>query len=88
MVRPNKDSTVTISTELPHCTVCKVSGVNDTEKSCHSSLPLVPEETVKLLFNCSQPVDQAFTVLITRTIGETENLKSFKVCVCGGELII
>lgn len=67
---------MTVSTELPQndCAVCKVSGVNDTETSCHSSLSLVPEEEVKLLFNCSQPVDQAFTVMITRTIGETASL--------------
>lgn len=77
VVRPDIGSTVTVSTELPLCAVCKISGVNDTEKSCHSSLPLVPDEEVKLLFNCSQPVDQAFTVLITRTIGEAAKLEAF-----------
>lgn len=63
-----------VSTELNDCVVCKVSGVNDTETSCHPSLALVPEEEVKLLFNCSQPVDQAFTVMIIHTIGETASL--------------
>lgn len=79
VVRPDKGSTVTISTEWPSCTVCKISGVNDTEKSCHTSLPLVPEEEVKLLFACSQPVDAAFNVSITGTIGKTE---SCETCAC------
>ncbi|XP_029298643.1 CUB domain-containing protein 1 [Cottoperca gobio] len=72
-VRPHKGSTVTVSTELPldQCAVCTVSGVNDT--SCHSSLSLVPEEEVKLLFNCSQPIEQAYTVTISRTIECTKD---------------
>lgn len=77
VVRPAKGSTVTISTEQPLCTVCIISGVNDTEKSCVSSLSLLPEEEAKLLFNCSQPVGQAFNVLITGTIGEIENVTKF-----------
>lgn len=67
---------MTVSTELPldQCAVCTVSGVNGTETSCHSSVALVPEEEVKLLFNCSQPIGQAYTVKINRTIGEFINL--------------
>ncbi|XP_034402003.1 CUB domain-containing protein 1 [Cyclopterus lumpus] len=74
-VRPDKGSTVTVSTALPvdQCAVCTVSGVNDTLTSCHSSLPLVPEEEVKLLFNCSQPIEEAFTVTIARTIECTKD---------------
>ncbi|KAM3858171.1 CUB domain-containing protein 1 [Diretmus argenteus] len=69
-VKPDKDSAVTVSTELPadQCAVCKVSGVNETQTSCHSSLSLVPEEEVTLLFNCSQPMEEAFSVEITRSI--------------------
>lgn len=61
-----------VSTEQPldQCSVCTVSGVNDTQTSCHASLSLVPEVEVKLLFNCSQPIEEAYTVTITRTIGE------------------
>ena len=61
-----------MSTELPldQCAVCTVSGVNDTETSCQSSFTLVPEEEVKLLFNCSQPIEQSYTVRVTRAIGE------------------
>ncbi|XP_051247553.1 CUB domain-containing protein 1 [Dicentrarchus labrax] len=75
VVRPNKSSTVTVSRELPldQCAVCTVSGVNDTQTSCHSSLSLVPEEEVTLLFNCSQPIEQAFTVMITGTIECTKD---------------
>ncbi|XP_073340583.1 CUB domain-containing protein 1 [Pagrus major] len=74
-IRPDKDSTVKVSTELPldQCAVCTVSGVNDTETSCTSSLSLVPEEEVKLLFNCSQPIEQAYTVMITRSIECTKD---------------
>ncbi|KAM9340239.1 CUB domain-containing protein 1 [Symphorus nematophorus] len=75
VVQPDKGSTVTVSTELPvdQCAVCKVSGVNDTETSCTSSLSLVPEEEVKLLFNCSQPIEQAYAVVITRNIECTKD---------------
>ncbi|XP_068432185.1 CUB domain-containing protein 1 [Clinocottus analis] len=74
-VRPDKGSTVTVSTALPvdQCAVCTVSGANDTLTSCHASLPLVPEEEVKLLFNCSQPIEQAFTVTIAQTIECTKD---------------
>ncbi|XP_067468699.1 CUB domain-containing protein 1 [Thunnus thynnus] len=74
-LRPDKGSTVTVSTELPpdQCAVCTVSGVNDTETSCHSSVSLVPEVEVKLLFNCSQPIEQAYKVTITRTIECTKD---------------
>lgn len=63
---------VTVSTELPldQCSVCTVSGVNDTHTSCHSSLSLVPGEEVTLLFNCSQSIEQSYTVAIARVIGE------------------
>lgn len=63
---------VTVSTELPldQCSVCTVSGVNDTRTSCHSSLSLVPEQEVTLLFNCSQSIEQSYTVAIARVIGE------------------
>lgn len=71
-VRPDKDSMVTVSTGLPaeQCAVCTVRGVNDTETSCQPSLSLVPEEDVNLLFNCSQPIDQAYTVKISKSIGK------------------
>nr|XP_019958062.1 PREDICTED: CUB domain-containing protein 1-like isoform X1 [Paralichthys olivaceus] len=75
VVQSDKGSTVTVSTELPldQCAVCTVSGVNDTETSCHSSFSLVPEEEVKLLFNCSQPVEQSYTVTVTQTIECTKD---------------
>ncbi|XP_037330983.2 CUB domain-containing protein 1 isoform X1 [Pungitius pungitius] len=69
-VRPDEGSAVTVSSVLPadQCAVCTVGGVNDTQKSCQSSLSLAPGEEVKLLFNCSQAVEQAFTVTIARTV--------------------
>lgn len=72
-IRPDIGSTVTVSTQLPldQCSVCTVSGVNDTATSCHSNLSLVPGEEVQLLFNCSQPIEQAYTVTMTHKIGET-----------------
>ncbi|XP_075961597.1 CUB domain-containing protein 1 [Anarhichas minor] len=74
VVRPDNGSMVTISALLlDQCAVCTVSGVNDTLTSCHPSLHLVPEEEVKLLFNCSQPIEQAFTVTIARTIECTKD---------------
>ncbi|KAG7500746.1 hypothetical protein JOB18_028164 [Solea senegalensis] len=65
---------VSVSAALPldQCSVCTVSGVNDTETSCHSSITL-PEEEVKLLFNCSQPVENSYTVTLTRTIECTKD---------------
>uniref|UniRef100_UPI0037E90619 CUB domain-containing protein 1 n=1 Tax=Semicossyphus pulcher TaxID=241346 RepID=UPI0037E90619 len=70
VVRPDKGSTVTVHNKPPsdQCVVCTVSGENDTQTSCHNSLSLVPEEEVKLLFNCSQPIEQAYYVTINRTI--------------------
>ncbi|KAM9737280.1 CUB domain-containing protein 1 [Menidia menidia] len=70
VVRPDSGSTVTVSTKLSsaECAVCTVSGVNDTQTSCHSSLILVPEEEVQLLFNCSQPIEQSYTVTIAQSI--------------------
>lgn len=63
---------MTVSAQLPsdQCSVCTVGGVNDTTTSCHSSLSLEPGQEAKLLFNCSQSFEQAYTVTITRTIGE------------------
>ncbi|XP_041867690.1 CUB domain-containing protein 1 isoform X2 [Melanotaenia boesemani] len=74
-VRPDKGSVVTVSTELPlaQCAVCTISGVNDTQTSCSSSVSLVPEVEVKLLFNCSKPIDQSYTVIITRSIECTKD---------------
>ncbi|KAF3707288.1 CUB domain-containing protein 1 [Channa argus] len=74
-VRPDKGSVVTVSTPLPlaQCAVCTVSGVNDTQTSCHSSLTLVPEVEVKLLFNCSQPLELSYTVTISQTIECTKD---------------
>ncbi|XP_028255224.1 CUB domain-containing protein 1 [Parambassis ranga] len=73
MVRPDKGSSVTVSTELPEdqCTVC--ISLNDTQTSCHTSLSLVPEENVSLLFRCSKPVESAFTVTVTRSIECTKD---------------
>ncbi|XP_035039349.2 CUB domain-containing protein 1 [Hippoglossus stenolepis] len=75
VVRSGNGSSVTVSTELPldQCAVCTVSGVNDTETSCHPSFTLVPEEEVKLLFNCSQPIEQSYTVTVTRAIECTKD---------------
>lgn len=72
VVKSDKGVTVTVSTELPsdQCAVCTVSGVNDTDTSCQSSFTLVPEEEVKLLFRCSEPVDKSYTVTFTQAIGE------------------
>ncbi|KAM9838797.1 CUB domain-containing protein 1 isoform 2-T2 [Aulostomus maculatus] len=69
-VRPERGSTVTVSTDLPSddCAVCTVSGVNDTQTSCHSSLSLIPETEVQLLFRCSKPMEEAFTVSVTHAI--------------------
>lgn len=74
-VRPDKGSAVTVSSASPsdQCVVCTLSGVNDTEKSCLSTLTLKPEEEVKLLFNCSKPVEDSYTVTITRTIECTQD---------------
>lgn len=65
-VRPDKGSRVMVSTELPldQCAVCKVSGVNDTEISCSAALDLLPEVEVKLLLNCTQPVESSYTVTL------------------------
>lgn len=72
-IRPDIGSTVTVSTPLPldQCSVCTISGINDTTTSCHSNLSLDPGEEVQLLFNCSQPIEEAYTVAITHKIGET-----------------
>nr|XP_057902681.1 CUB domain-containing protein 1 [Doryrhamphus excisus]XP_057902682.1 CUB domain-containing protein 1 [Doryrhamphus excisus] len=72
---PDKGSTVTVSTapHLDECAVCAVSGVNDTQTSCHATLTLAPEKEVKLLFNCTQPVEQAYTVTITQILECTED---------------
>lgn len=75
-VRPDKDATVTVSSSLllplEQCSVCKVNGAeNDTQTTCHSSLALVPDEDVTLLFNCTEPPQSAFVIQIHRKIGES-----------------
>ncbi|XP_029519560.2 CUB domain-containing protein 1-like [Oncorhynchus nerka] len=72
-VRPDKDATVTVSSSLllplEQCSVCKVNGTeNDTQTTCHSSLALVPDEDVTLLFNCTEPPQSAFVIQIHRKI--------------------
>ncbi|XP_019906071.2 CUB domain-containing protein 1 isoform X2 [Esox lucius] len=72
-VRPDKDVTVTVSSSLllslEQCSVCNVSGgENDTQKMCDTSLELVPDEDVTLLFNCTEPVQSAFAIQIYRKI--------------------
>lgn len=73
VIKPDAGWTVAVSTQLPsdQCSVCNISGVNDTTTSCHSSLSLEPGQEVKLLFNCSQSIEQAYAVKIAGTIGET-----------------
>ncbi|XP_056876742.1 CUB domain-containing protein 1-like [Takifugu flavidus] len=75
VIKPDAGSTVTVSTQLPsdQCAVCTISGVNDTTTSCHSSLSLEPGQEVKLLFNCSQPIEQAYAVKIAGTIECTQD---------------
>lgn len=72
MVRADKGSSVTVFTDLD-CLVCTYSGVNDTEVSCSTLVTLVPEVDVKLLFNCSQPVEKAYTAAIARSVVCTED---------------
>ncbi|XP_008279124.1 CUB domain-containing protein 1 [Stegastes partitus] len=72
-VRPDKDRTVTVSGSSDQCPVCTVGGVNDTQTSCQPSLSLVPEQEVKLLLNCSQPIGQSYTVTITSMIECTKD---------------
>ncbi|XP_061615885.1 CUB domain-containing protein 1 isoform X2 [Phyllopteryx taeniolatus] len=75
-VRPDKGSSVTVSSELPSngCTVCTVvGGGNDTQTVCHAILALKPEEEVKLLFNCSRPVEQSYAVAIRQLIECTKD---------------
>ncbi|XP_029977107.1 CUB domain-containing protein 1 [Salarias fasciatus] len=69
-VRPDKHSRVMVSTELPPdlCAVCKISGVNDTEVSCSGALDLLPEVEVKLLLNCTQPVESAYSVSLSHRL--------------------
>lgn len=69
-VKPNKGSDVTVSSQQPDCTVCTISGVNDSQTSCQRSLKLEPEKEVKLLFRCPQPVEQSYNVTITSLIGK------------------
>lgn len=60
-----------MSTKLPQeqCSVCTVSGVNDTDTSCEASVSVAPEVETKLLLKCSEPEDQGYTVELKRTIG-------------------
>ncbi|XP_057684369.1 CUB domain-containing protein 1 isoform X2 [Corythoichthys intestinalis] len=73
--RPDKGSSVTVSVGRPsdQCTVCTVSGVNDTQTSCQSILTLEPEKEVKLLFNCSHPVEKSYLVTISQSIECTKD---------------
>ncbi|XP_022602881.1 CUB domain-containing protein 1-like [Seriola dumerili] len=73
VIRPDKGSMVTVSSKLDQCAVCTVSGVNDTQTSCHSPITLIPEVDNKLLFNCSQPIEQSYAVTVTRTIECTKD---------------
>ncbi|XP_061598151.1 CUB domain-containing protein 1 [Cololabis saira] len=73
VVRADKASTVTVSSELAQCAVCTVSGDNGTDTSCQSSLTLVPEDEVTLLFNCSKPIEESFTVTISSSIECTKD---------------
>ncbi|KAF7210897.1 CUB domain-containing protein 1 isoform X1 [Nothobranchius furzeri] len=70
VVPPCSGCTVTVSTTLTldECSVCTVSGVNDTQTSCSSSVTLVPVQEVKLLFKCSQPIEQSFTVTVDSSV--------------------
>ncbi|CAB1321122.1 unnamed protein product [Coregonus sp. 'balchen'] len=77
-VHPDKDATVTVSSSLflplEQCSVCTVrGGENDTQTACHSSLALVPDEDITLLFNCTEPPQSAFTIQIHRKIECTED---------------
>ncbi|XP_005796555.2 CUB domain-containing protein 1 [Xiphophorus maculatus] len=72
-VKPNKGSDVTVSSQQPDCTVCTISGVNDSQTSCQLSLKLEPEKEVKLLFKCPQPVEQSYNVTITSLIECTKD---------------
>lgn len=68
VARPSSGSAVTISTKQSECSVCEVTGVNATETTCHQSLPLTPEQEVRLKFQCSEPTEQAFSASITHTV--------------------
>uniref|UniRef100_A0A3B3VEF5 CUB domain containing protein 1a n=1 Tax=Poecilia latipinna TaxID=48699 RepID=A0A3B3VEF5_9TELE len=72
-VKPNKGSEVTVSSQLPDCTVCTVSGVNDAQSFCQPSLKLEPEKEVKLLFKCPQPIEQSYNVTISSLIECTKD---------------
>ncbi|CAN9504087.1 unnamed protein product [Ophioblennius macclurei] len=74
-VQPDKDSSVTVFSSLPldQCAVCTVSGANDTEVSCHSTITLLPEVEVKLLFNCTDLPDDPYSVTISRTLECTKD---------------
>ncbi|XP_077600136.1 CUB domain-containing protein 1 [Stigmatopora nigra] len=74
-VRPDKGSSVTVSIGRPsdECTVCTVSGDNDTQTLCYSILVLEPEKETKLLFNCSHPLEKSYLVTISQTIECTKD---------------
>ncbi|KAM9384548.1 CUB domain-containing protein 1 [Pholidichthys leucotaenia] len=74
VIRPDKGSTVTVSTSLPldQCSVCEVTATG--ENSCHTSVSLDKHEVnVTLLFNCSQPIKQSYTVTVARSIECTKD---------------
>nr|XP_046183436.1 CUB domain-containing protein 1 [Oncorhynchus gorbuscha] len=77
-VHPDKDAAVTVSSSLflplEQCSVCTVrGGENDTQTACHSSLALVPDEDVTLLFNCTELPQTAFAIQIHRKIDCTKD---------------
>ncbi|KAL0962512.1 hypothetical protein UPYG_G00340980 [Umbra pygmaea] len=68
-VHPDQDVTVTVSSSWEQCFICTLIGSeNDTKPTCHASLDLVPDEDVTLLFNCTEPLESAFTIRIKRNI--------------------
>lgn len=76
-VHPDKDAAVNVSSSLflplEQCSVCTVRE-NDTQTACHSSLALVPDEDITLLFNCTEPPQRAFAIQIHRKIGESREM--------------
>ncbi|KAG7458055.1 hypothetical protein MATL_G00233840 [Megalops atlanticus] len=69
-VHPDVGTTVTLETPLPaeECCVCRVGGDGASEEVCSSSLTLEPDKDVNLLFNCSSPAQEAFTISIHKKI--------------------
>ncbi|KAJ8000391.1 hypothetical protein DPEC_G00204330 [Dallia pectoralis] len=71
-VCPEKDVNVTVSSSLfdplDQCPICTVSGGENGNKiMCDTSLVLIPDQNVTLLFNCTDP-QSAFVIQIERNI--------------------